>query len=85
MKDRFLTYILEHHLFSQKDKLIVGISGGADSITLAHLLINSGNTVEFAHCNFKLRGDDADADVNSDGLVDVTDLLAVVSNWGPCE
>jgi len=24
------------------------------------------------------------ADVNDDGIVDVTDLLEVIGNWGPC-
>ncbi len=25
------------------------------------------------------------ADLNEDGIVDVSDLLMVVGNWGPCE
>ena len=29
-------------------------------------------------------GDDSDADVNGDGMVDIADLLAVVSAWGDC-
>jgi hypothetical protein len=28
---------------------------------------------------------DSPADVNQDGIVDVSDLLIVVGNWGPCE
>ena len=28
---------------------------------------------------------DSPADVNEDGIVDVSDLLMVVGNWGECE
>jgi hypothetical protein len=28
---------------------------------------------------------DSPADINGDGIVNVTDLLAVVGAWGPCE
>jgi hypothetical protein len=28
--------------------------------------------------------DDAAADVNGDGIVNVSDILEVVSAWGPC-
>jgi hypothetical protein len=28
---------------------------------------------------------DSPADINFDGIVDVTDLLMVVGNWGECE
>jgi len=28
---------------------------------------------------------DSPADLNFDGIVDVSDLLMVVGNWGPCE
>ena len=29
-------------------------------------------------------GNDADADLNEDGIVGVDDLLIVISDWGPC-
>jgi hypothetical protein len=28
--------------------------------------------------------DDAEADTNSDGVVDVQDLVDVITNWGSC-
>jgi hypothetical protein len=28
---------------------------------------------------------DSPADINGDGIVNVTDLLAMVGAWGPCE
>ena len=38
MKNRFLENIKKNNLFSKEDKLIVAISGGADSVALAILL-----------------------------------------------
>lgn len=44
-------------------QVIVGVSGGVDSMTLADMLHRQGS-VEFAvaHCNFHLRGEESDAD-----------------------
>ena len=42
--------------------IIVGLSGGADSVCLMDLLYRSGYEVIAAHVNFHLRGDESDRD-----------------------
>jgi tRNA(Ile)-lysidine synthase len=43
-------------------KLLLAISGGIDSMVLLDLLSKTDLELYLAHCNFKLRGEDADAD-----------------------
>ncbi|MAX69088.1 MAG: tRNA lysidine(34) synthetase TilS [Flavobacteriales bacterium] len=62
MKNRFSENIKKNNLFSKEDKLIVAISGGADSVALAILLNDCNFPIVFAHCNFNLREDESDAD-----------------------
>lgn len=62
MIDRFINYIESRHLFTLHDTLLVGVSGGRDSIVLADLLFNAGYAFAIAHCNFKLRGAESDQD-----------------------
>lgn len=59
---KFKSNIAKNQLFNKKDKLLLAISGGADSVALVYLLKNSGYTFGLAHCNFKLRGKESDAD-----------------------
>lgn len=43
---------------------LLALSGGADSMVLADLLLKSGSNFSVAHCNFQLRGDESDEDEN---------------------
>lgn len=43
-------------------QLLLAVSGGMDSMALAHLLQHVGVHFAIAHCNFGLRGAEADAD-----------------------
>ena len=62
MKNKVQQFITEKSLFVREDKLILGISGGADSVCLMHVFLELGYSFELAHCNFDLRGEESDAD-----------------------
>lgn len=55
-------YIEERHLFTLRDKVLVALSGGADSVALLRVLLALGYRCEAAHCNFHLRGEESDRD-----------------------
>lgn len=52
-------FIEEKHLFTQQSRILVALSGGADSVALLHILLRLGYSCEAAHCNFHLRGDES--------------------------
>lgn len=56
MTDKVYQYIKETKMFSHKDKLLLAISGGADSTCLFYILKKLDYSMELAHCNFQLRG-----------------------------
>ena len=62
MYRKFFQYNQEQNLFFPNDKILLAVSGGMDSMVLAHLLLRSGQTFGIAHCNFSLRGKESDID-----------------------
>lgn len=49
-------------LHPAKGKVLVALSGGADSVALLSLLLEMGYTCRALHCNFHLRGRESDRD-----------------------
>jgi tRNA(Ile)-lysidine synthase len=43
-------------------KFLLAVSGGIDSMVMAHLFITAEYKCAIAHCNFSLRGEESDAD-----------------------
>lgn len=62
IKHRVAQYIEKEGLLTLQDKVLVTLSGGADSVALLRLLLSLGYTCEAAHCNFHLRADESDRD-----------------------
>ncbi|MBP8850525.1 MAG: tRNA lysidine(34) synthetase TilS [Breznakibacter sp.] len=48
--------------FSEAKKILVAVSGGADSVALASLFYEIKQPIIIAHCNFKLRNEESDKD-----------------------
>ena len=59
---QFKNYISSNNLFSAKDKLLLAVSGGIDSVVLCELCKQAGYEFGIAHCNFQLRGEDSERD-----------------------
>ncbi len=64
MLNAFQQFIEKNNLCSKNDKLLVALSGGLDSVVLLSLFHKAGYNIGIAHCNFKLRGEESDADEN---------------------
>ena len=62
MLDSVRLYIEKHHLLEKDKPVLVGLSGGADSVALLTVLSRLGYVCMALHCNFHLRGDESDRD-----------------------
>ena len=55
-------FIQRNGLLTGKRLVLVGLSGGADSVALLGVLVRLGYPCRALHCNFHLRGDESDRD-----------------------
>ena len=62
MLKQFKNYINAQKLFLRKEKILLTVSGGIDSVAMCELFYQAGFQFGIAHCNFALRGDESDAD-----------------------
>jgi tRNA(Ile)-lysidine synthase len=66
LEQRVISSIREQNLISAGDKLVVAVSGGADSVCLLHVLARHRGDLDVelhaAHLNHQLRGAESDAD-----------------------
>jgi tRNA(Ile)-lysidine synthase len=62
MLNRFLENITAKQLFEPKQKVLLAVSGGIDSMVMLYLFEKSGFDYGIVHCNFQLRGDESDQD-----------------------
>lgn len=59
MIEKVSEYIERHGLLPVGGRVIVALSGGADSVALLHVLRGLGYTCKAIHCNFHLRGEES--------------------------
>ena len=62
MLRRVKKYIADNELLHTADRVLVCVSGGADSVALLDILLRAGYECHVAHCNFHLRGKESDRD-----------------------
>lgn len=62
MLEQFLNHIEQHELCKPPDRILLAVSGGLDSMVMLNLFKRSHYTIGVAHCNFQLRGSEAEED-----------------------
>ena len=62
MQSDFQIFIDSNKLCNNTDRILLGISGGIDSICMFHLFKQLEFPIGIAHCNFQLRGDESEQD-----------------------
>ena len=60
--NRLSIFIKQHALFLPDERILLAVSGGRDSVLMAHLFNEAGFDFGIAHCNFTLRGDESEKD-----------------------
>jgi tRNA(Ile)-lysidine synthase len=66
LESKVIDFVQRHSLVSPEEKVVVGVSGGADSVCLLHVLAKwqkgLGIKLHVAHLNHQLRGVESEAD-----------------------
>ena len=63
--ERTQQFVSRHGLLDNGQTVIVGLSGGADSVALLDVLTRLGYKCVAAHCNYHLRGEESNRDCRS--------------------
>lgn len=63
MLEQFLNHITENKLVAARDNILLAVSGGIDSMVMLDLFRQAGFQAGVAHCNFQLRGEESDEDM----------------------
>ncbi|MBB6273159.1 tRNA(Ile)-lysidine synthase [Pedobacter cryoconitis] len=58
----FLDYICQNSLFDPDQRILLAVSGGKDSVVMAHFFKEAGFKFGIAHCNFGLRDEESQRD-----------------------
>ncbi|MCF6241033.1 MAG: tRNA lysidine(34) synthetase TilS [Bacteroidales bacterium] len=56
MLEQFKSYLKNTLSLTGNEKILLAVSGGADSMVMLDLFVRSNYTIAVAHCNFHLRG-----------------------------
>ena len=75
MEKTFKNIVKTEYPYLCGSKLLLAVSGGVDSVVLAHLCHSAKLDFAIAHCNFNLRGEESDGDEKF--VVDLADSLEV--------
>ncbi|MCW3106509.1 MAG: tilS [Segetibacter sp.] len=62
LQERFIEHLKHFPFIQPKQKQLVAVSGGVDSVVLCDLMFASGYDFVIAHCNFQLRGAESERD-----------------------
>ena len=66
MDQKVRKYVQDQHMIEKTDRVLAGVSGGADSICLLFVLLDLQKELGFelraVHVNHQIRGADADSD-----------------------
>lgn len=62
MLEDFKSFIESEKLFGSREKILLAVSGGIDSVVMLNLFYQSKFKFGIAHVNFKLRGKESDED-----------------------
>ena len=78
MFEKIIAVVHKYNMINMSETVVVGVSGGADSLALLHVLKRLSSDFRFnlvaAHLNHMLRGDDSEKDEEH--------VASICKNWG---
>lgn len=59
---QLINFVESNALFTAQERILLAVSGGKDSVLMAHLFKLAGYQFSIAHCNFNLRDEESERD-----------------------